>query len=536
MNYTEPPCRNGKMRPTGIANIRAAHDLSARSRWLVSPPINSTTRLVNCKQPITVKRIRTAAAAVELRFDEGAYRGKDVPHRFVCLAAGHVRMMAPGNVIYRHARCAQCLHPLRDRGLPLAQALALKAGGRCMATVVNRVSDKVVWECRDGHTWEASLASVAAGHWCPECNKSGLSERQCRTALEQLFGVAFPKAHPEWLRCAAYRRPLELDGYAKSLKIAFEYHGGQHYRLVPRLCETPARLEAIRRKDQLRRELCAANQVLLIEIPEFTTTDLKARAERIRDIAMVALRIAGRDWENSVRKLSIDLAPAFSSTIQHRLDEAALEKGGKRITQSFQGWHHATTWECTSGHRWSASATSILHARTWCPVCAGQAGPSIEILASKAAARGWVLLSTQYINAKEKLRFRCSEGHETCLSSDNFQRGKGCGTCRRLTAGATQRHSLDDAKAGAAHRGGSCLSDVYHNSQRKLRWRCARGHEWKAVWASVRRGTWCGECHRLESAGKPRRRRLLSATEVPHPPEPGHFANRRVCSQHGSAV
>jgi hypothetical protein len=419
--------------------------------------------------------------------------------------------MAPGNVVYRHARCAQCLHPLRDQGLPLAQALALKAGGRCLANAVNRV-EKVPWECRDGHTWKASLTSVANGHWCPECNKSGLSERQCRTALEQLFGVAFPKAHPEWLRCDEYRRPLELDGYAELLRIAFEYHGGQHYRLVPRLCETQANLDGIRRKDQLRRELCTANEVLLIEIPEFTTSDLNARAEQIRDVVMVALRVAGRNCDDRVQNLSIDLASAFSSTIQHRLDEAALEKGGKCVSRSFLGWHPGATWQCNSGHRWRASATSILHAGTWCPVCAGQAGPSIETLASKAAARGWVLLSTQYINSKEKLRFRCSEGHETCLSSDNFQRGKGCGTCRRLASGATQRHSLADVKAAAAQRGGSCLSDVYHNSQSKLRWRCARGHVWEAIWASVRRGTWCGECHRLESAGKPRRRRVQSAT------------------------
>ena len=458
------------------------------------------------RQPITVDRIRAAAAAVGLRFDESAYRGKDVPHRFVCLAAGHTRLMLPGNVIYRHARCVQCLHPLREQGLPLARALALEAGGRCLAGAVDLVVEKVGWACRDGHTWTASLASVAKGHWCPECNKSGISERQCRTALEQLFGAAFPKAHPEWLRSAAYPRPLELDGYAEPLGIAFEYHGAQHYRLVPRLCETPARLEAIRRKDQLRRELCAAHQVVLIEVPEFTTSDLKARAEQIRGVALAALQAAGRDCDDRVSGRAIDLTPAFSSTIQRRLDEVALRKGGKRITRRFQGWHPGIRWECASGHRWTASATSILHAGTWCPACAGQVGPSIETLASKAAARGWVLLSTQYVNAKEKLRFRCRHGHETALSSDNFQRGRGCGTCRRLAAGSTQRHSIGHAQAAAARRGGVCLSKEYHNSQRKLRWRCARGHEWEAVWASVRSGTWCGKCHRIDSAGKPRRR------------------------------
>ncbi len=450
--------------------------------------------------------------AAGLQFDEGKYRGKDVPHRFVCVAAGHVRMMSPGNVVYRQARCAQCLQPLRERGIALAQSLAAKAGGRCLASVVGSAEEKLQWECRDGHTWKTSLTLVAGGHWCPECNKAGLSERQCRTALEQIFGVPFPKAHPEWLRCAEYSRPLELDGYAEPLGIAFEYHGAQHYRVIPRLSGTQAKLEAIQCKDQLRRELCAVQGVILIEVPEFGTSDLELRAKHIRTAAIRAMRDAGRECDDRMTSQAIDLVPAFSSTIQRRLDQAAEAKGGRCVTQQFRGWSGSATWECAAGHRWTASPTSVLHGGSWCPACAGQVGPSIEILASKAAARGWTLLSTQYVNAKEKLQFRCALGHETWLSSDNFQRGKGCGVCKRLAAGSTRRHSLADAQEGAARRGGQCLSTEYHNSQRKLRWRCARGHEWEAIWSSVRKGSWCVQCHRLDSAGKPRPR-------VQRPPE-----------------
>ncbi|MCA0375314.1 MAG: zinc-ribbon domain-containing protein [Gemmatimonadetes bacterium] len=386
--------------------------------------------------------------------------------------------------------------------MALATDLAERAGGRCLAVDAPTLSEKVLWECRDGHRWRTSIAAVANGHWCPECNKAGLSERQCRTAFEQLFGVAFPKAHPEWLRTTAYRRPLELDGYSEALKIAFEYHGGQHYRVIPRLAGTPERLAEIQRKDELRRAMCAARGVVLIEVSEFTTSDLEARAAQIRSAAEAALAAAGRADVDHLRSTPISLLAAFSSTTMLRLDEIAASRGGRCVTRQFQGWNAALTWECRQAHQWKASPSSVLHLGSWCPACAGQVGPSIELLRAKAAARGWRLVSTTYVNAKAKLHFQCSVGHDTMISSDNFQRGKGCGVCKRLSAGASQRHSLADVKAAAARRGGQCLSTTYRNSQQKLRWRCARGHEWEAVWGSVRQGTWCSICHRLDRVGR----------------------------------
>lgn len=463
------------------------------------------------RQAISIGRIQQAAAKLGLRFDETEYRGKDTPHRFVCTAAGHVRMMSPGNVVYRQARCAQCLQPLRDSSIADARRMGEQAGGRCLSQEVPSAIAKLRWECRDQHQWETSLELVAAGHWCPECNKSGLSERQCRTALEQLFGVPFPKSHPDWLRIPGARRPLELDGYAASLGIAFEYHGGQHYRIVPRLAATQARLDEIQRRDRLRRELCQAHGVVLIEIAEFSTSDLQGRVAHIRNATASALHAAGRAIADDHFTKPCDLLSAFSSTVLQRMDETAAKQGGRCVSRTFQGWNSVVEWECRGQHRWMASPSSVVHGDSWCPACAGQVGPSLEALAAKAAARGWTLLSTEYINAKEKLRFLCAAGHETAISSDNFQRGKGCGTCKRLRAGATQRLSLSDVQAAAVQRGGQCVSTEYRNSQSKLRWRCARHHEWEAVWSSIRNGTWCPICSRIQAVGRPRRRSVTPA-------------------------
>lgn len=46
----------------------------------------------------------------------------------------------------------------------------------------------------------------------------------------------------------------------------------------------------------------------------------------------------------------------------------------------------------------------------------------------------------------------------------------------------------------AKQKGGLCLSKRYVDSRTKLIWQCNKGHTWKAVWDSVRRGSWCLQC------------------------------------------
>lgn len=54
--------------------------------------------------------------------------------------------------------------------------------------------------------------------------------------------------------------------------------------------------------------------------------------------------------------------------------------------------------------------------------------------------------------------------------------------------------TLEVMQALAASRGGACLSDAYRGADKKLLWRCARGHQWQALPHSVRQGHWCGRC------------------------------------------
>lgn len=54
--------------------------------------------------------------------------------------------------------------------------------------------------------------------------------------------------------------------------------------------------------------------------------------------------------------------------------------------------------------------------------------------------------------------------------------------------------SLKIVNEFAVKKGGKCLSTEYINAKTKLHWVCKQGHEWNAVFHSIKKGSWCPEC------------------------------------------
>jgi len=60
---------------------------------------------------------------------------------------------------------------------------------------------------------------------------------------------------------------MELDGLNPELKLAFEYQGPQHYRILLPFKMDATRLESSQRRDEQKRLLCEAHGITLLEIP-----------------------------------------------------------------------------------------------------------------------------------------------------------------------------------------------------------------------------------------------------------------------------
>ena len=137
--------------------------------------------------------------------------------------------------------------------------LAERRGGQCLSPRYANASAKLTWQCLEGHKWRATPNKIQQGGWCPECS-SGMGERIARAFFEQLFRRPFPKSRPAWLE------GLELDGFCPNLDLAFEHQGGYHYGLDRRFDAGAS--AAVQRRDELKKRLCQARGITLIEIPE----------------------------------------------------------------------------------------------------------------------------------------------------------------------------------------------------------------------------------------------------------------------------
>ena len=109
-----------------------------------------------------------------------------------------------------------------------------------------------------------------------------------------------------------------------------------------------------------------------------------------------------------------------------------------------------------------------------------------------AESRGGKLLSTKYINAHQKLKWKCNKGHIWFAEQTNIKSGnQWCPVCSNRVP-----HTLKDCKAHAKKRGGLCLSKKYLNNKTFMKWKCKEGHIWTASSFNIlSQKTWCKRCH-----------------------------------------
>jgi len=91
---------------------------------------------------------------------------------------------------------------------------------------------------------------------------SYLSQEKARFIFEELTGLFFKITRKE------LDGRLELDGYCKELKIAFEYNGEQHYNSQHyyNLLQNKKGYDSQKVRDRRKRKLCKEKGIALIEI------------------------------------------------------------------------------------------------------------------------------------------------------------------------------------------------------------------------------------------------------------------------------
>lgn len=161
-------------------------------------------------------------------------------------------------------------------------------------------------------------------------------------------------------------------------------------------------------------------------------------------------------------------------------------------------------WKCPNGHSWQV-AVSKRSAGSGCPYCAGKQVTTENCLATKfpAIAAEWhekneIAPSQVIARSGHKFWWKCTNGHEWQTTPNERVRGSGCPFC--------SGNKLTDEKTlanVAPHLIGQWNYDkneltpfsIAANSNRKVWWKCEKGHEWVTTPNNrVRRGDKCNAC------------------------------------------
>ena len=100
-------------------------------------------------------------------------------------------------------------------------------------------------------------------------------EEQCRVILEKHYHAKFKSVRPDWLKNPKTGANLELDGYNKKLKIAFEANGIQHYKYDRHFHKSRSDYTDQVYRDKIKARICREKGIHLIVIPYYID-DIKA--------------------------------------------------------------------------------------------------------------------------------------------------------------------------------------------------------------------------------------------------------------------
>jgi hypothetical protein len=266
-----------------------------------------------------------------------------------------------------------------DRGfLDGLRVLARERGGDCLSSSYGGGMTNVRWRCAEGHDWEATPANVQRGSWCPYC---------------QGFKVWSPG------QTEAQARLTECQTIAKE-------RGG--------LCLSETYIE---QRGKLRWQ-CSEGH------------NWDAKTVEIKKGSWCPFCVGKKVW-----------SPGQTES-DARLEECrsiAKTQGGDCLSSEYVNRTLNLQWRCSNGHEWEATPSNIKRG-SWCPICARDAQRgSIEECNSIARSRGGMCVSTEYLDALSKVRWRCSQGHEWDAKPNSVKRGSWCPTCWNKNRGRASR-------------------------------------------------------------------------------------------------
>jgi len=365
-----------------------------------------------------------------------------------------------------------------DRGFARAQEIARSRGGECLSPHCDDTTTPLRWRCALGHEWESLADRIRHRMWCPKCAheaRVSLTIDDMQATARERGGECLSKAYrgpriPLRWRCAAGHEWEAPPGFVryqgtwcphcahsprKSLSevradaralggellsrrfLGAEIKHRYRCRLGHEFDQRPSRV-ASGQWCALCGQGAAHDDARLQEVAARRGGEVLSRSGRSRDRVRVRCR-EGHEWstlqsnlmsgawcrECAVKARVGQILPRLSIT---DMQATAAKLGGECLSTAYVNSYTKLRWRCREGHEWDARPNQV-RSGSWCPLCARGTRGALNAIRQLALERGGVCLSERYQNHKERLRFRCAQGHLFVATGTVIKTGVWCPTC-----------------------------------------------------------------------------------------------------------
>ena len=165
------------------------------------------------------------------------------------------------------------------------------------------------------------------------------------------------------------------------------------------------------------------------------------------------------------------------------------KEGYKLLTKTYINAHQKLKYICPQGH-WHHISQANWKKGARCPYCAQRPPITVEFIRSEFKKEDYVFLTKTYKNAHQKLNYSCPKNHYHSISWSGWKQGQRCPHCD-----GQGKPTIEFIKKELEKEGYKLSSKKYINSQQKLKYICPNGHKHSITWNNWQQGRKCPYCH-----------------------------------------
>ena len=369
---------------------------------------------------------------------------------------------------------------------------------------------RLLWICGSGHEWVATVSNRSKGTDCPYCSgrKAIVGVNDLATVNPELAGEVSPNSKIKATEVTAGSGKKLLWMCNKSHDWEAAVYSRYNGRGCPYCTNRKLMLgfnDLATTNPQLAKEVSPNSKIKATEVTVGSNKKILWRCNK------------GHEWEATIsdRSYHSNGCPYCSgrkatvgvndlATVNPKLAIEVSINSKIKATEVTAGSDKKLLWVCSKGHEWEDTVANRSNGYG-CPYCSNHKilvgfndlTTTSPELAREVSPNSEIKAPEVTVGSGKKLLWVCNSGHEWEEAVSNRYNGNGCPYCsnHKILIGFNDLATTNPQLAKEVSLDSKIkATEVTAGSNKKLLWRCSKGHEWEAAVLHRSQNTGCPKC------------------------------------------